>query len=137
MSFLLDTNILSELRKTRPDEELSWWISIQREDHLYVSAITIGELKFGIENKRLKDPLQAEGLDRWFRRLRRNYCGKILPFNEEIAEVWGGLCPQQPMSIKDGQIAATAIYHGLTLVTRNEKDFRRSGVDLLNPFSDA
>lgn len=137
MTFLLDTNILSELRRTQRDPELEWWISTQRDDHLYISAVSIGELKFGVENKRLKDPVQAEGLDRWFRRLRRNFCGKILPFNEEIAEIWGGLCPRQPMSWKEGQIAATAIYHGLTLVTRNVKDSRSSGVDLLNPFSGA
>jgi toxin FitB len=135
MSYLLDTNVLSELRKQRCDPAVREWLSQQREAELFISVVTLGELKFGIENKRLKDPAQAEGLDRWFRRLRRNYSGKILPLNEEIAELWGELCPDQPLSFKDGLIAATALYHGLTVVTRNVRDFRRSGVDLLNPFS--
>lgn len=135
MSYLLDTNILSELRKKKGDPQVEAGIAAQRSESLFVSVITLGELKFGIENLRLKDPYQAKGIDQWLARVRRRFADRILSVTEEIADRWGGLCPGQPLPVKDGLIAATALHHGLTVATRNLKDFERCGVATFNPFA--
>lgn len=136
MSWLLDTNIISEFRKKKPDPDVEFWLACESDENLFISVVTIGQIRFGVEKLRLRDPIQAEGLERWLVQTQVRFRGRIKPVTEEIADIWGGLSPAQPLPLDDGLIAATALYHGLTVVTRNVNDFKRSGVDIYNPFND-
>lgn len=99
--------------------------------------LVVGEPTQGVERVRRRDPASAKHLDRWLRALASNYTERILPVDERIAQLWGRLNVPDPLLTIDGLLAATAIAHGLTLVTRNTSDVDRSGVASLNPFSDA
>jgi toxin FitB len=135
MAFLLDTNVVSELRKTRGNNaEVYRWISSVPDEELFTSVIVIGEIRRGIEKIRSVDPAFASKLEVWLRTLRSTYEDRILSVTEEIAELWGTICPDRPLPEPDGLIAATALHHGMTLVTRNAQRVRRSGVKLLNPW---
>jgi len=101
----------------------------------YLSALTVGELRRGVELRRRTDPRAANSLDRWLKGLEAHYGERILPVTASIAARWGRICLEQPLPVVDGLIAATALDHDLTVVTRNTEDFRRSGADVLNPFS--
>jgi hypothetical protein len=135
MGYLLDTNVVSELRKRQRcnAEVRSWYASVDDED-LRLSVLVIGEIRHGIELLRGRDPTGARALDRWLQTLERRYEDRILPVTLEVCRVWGGLSPRQPLSPIDGLMAATAIHHGLVLVTRNVDDVRRCGVEVINPF---
>lgn len=135
MSYLWDTNVISELRKgTRANAKVrSWAKSVEGDDH-YLPAVVIGELRQGIEAIRGRDPKAARHLDRWFERVVETHADRILPIDRRIAELWGRLNTPDPLPIIDGLIAATAIAHDLTLVTRDDAAVRRTGVRLLNPF---
>lgn len=130
MSYLLDTCILSELRKTRCDPAMAAWMSAIQPDEAFLSVLTLGEIRRGIELHRLKDAKAAGALERWLTGLETHYADRILPITAAIADRWGRLSIRQPL----GLIAATALEHRLTVVTRNVEDFKRSGVSLLNPF---
>jgi hypothetical protein len=133
--FLLDTNILSELRKgARANERVRSWFALLDDADLFLSVLVAGELRQGIERVRLRDAAQAEHLDRWLRRLIDDFADRLIPVDDRIAELWGRLNVPDPISTVDGLLAATAIVHGLTLVTRNVKDVQRTGARLLNPF---
>lgn len=135
MSYLLDTNIVSETRRPRPDPGvLDWFASVDGES-LYLSVLALGEIKAGIERLRPRDGIQAAVIDRWLTRLRREYAQRLLPVTVEVAEEWGRMNAAGPLPTVDGLMAATARVHGLTLVTRNTADVGRTGVPLLNPFS--
>lgn len=136
MSWLLDTNIISEMRKKKPDSDVEFWLACQPDEKIFISVVTIGQIRFGVENLRLKDVKQAASLERWLIQMQARFRGRIKPVTEEIADIWGSLSPSQPLPLDDGLIAATALYHGLTVVTRNVRDFERSGVDIYNPFND-
>ena len=98
--------------------------------------LSTGEIRRGIETIRRRDERSARRLDVWLARLRAEYASRILPVNEEIADTWGRLMAPDPLPVIDSMLAATAIVHGLTLVTRNVDDVRRTGVPSLNPFED-
>ncbi len=134
MGYLLDTCVLSELRKPRPNAKVVAWMTGLRPDEAFLSVITLGEIRRGIELHRAKDAQAAGALERWLRGLETHYADRILPITAEVADRWGRLAPQQPLPVSDGLIAATALVHQHTLVTRNVADFERSGVNLLNPF---
>ena len=103
---------------------------------LYLSAITIGELRQGVESIRHRgDEVQANALERWLRRVTADYSGSILALDQEAAQVWGRLRVPHPENALDKQIAATALINGLTVVTRNIAHYAPTGVPLLNPFS--
>lgn len=136
MSFVLDTNVISEARKgPRANAGVARWISSVGGDDLYLSVLVIGEVRQGIEGLKRRDPIQADRLESWLADLRRAYAGRILPVDVEIAEEWGRMNAPDPISSRDGLMAATAKVRGMTFVTRNTADVRRTGVELLNPFS--
>lgn len=137
MSYLVDTNVLSELAKSNPDARVVEWLR-EHEGELYVSAITIGELRRGIE--RLSAGKRKAGLQAWLNDLCRVMEGRILSFNASTAHVWGQIlakCEKKGVTLPslDSQIAATAHRHGLAIVTRNDSDFRGTGVKVVNPLS--
>jgi predicted nucleic acid-binding protein len=135
MAFLLDTNIVSELRKSAPNPHVLAWQQRQAHAEGYISTLVVGEIRQGVERIRPRDPQQAEALDRWLHGLIAAYQERILPVTVTVAEQWGRLnVPPQPPPIIDGLMAATAIVHRLTLVTRNVTDVARTGVALVNPF---
>lgn len=136
MSFLVDTNVLSELRKgDRADAEVRAWFSGVEDDAIFLSALTIGEIRRGIESIRLRDRATATMLESWLGRLTTQYHERILGVGREIAEEWGRLSVPDPLPVIDGLLAATAKVHGLTVATRNERDVARTGVPVVNPFT--
>lgn len=132
--YLVDTNILSEFRRKRPDSGVRSWFAQTDDTLLHLSVITLGEIKRGTERLRLHDPAQAIHLDRWLTALQTHYADRILSIDAAIALHWGNLGVRQPLSVADGLIAATALANGLILVTRNVVDFEPHGVPVLNPF---
>jgi toxin FitB len=135
MGYLLDTNVISELRKgDRCDERVRAWYSSLRDTDLWLSVLVIAEIRQGVEKLRRKDPESAAKLERWLEGLVRGYGDRILPVTRSIAERWGVLNAGNPVPYVDGFLAATAIEHGLTLATRNVSDIRATGVSFINPF---
>lgn len=136
MSYLLDTNVISELRKgKRGDENVRGWFSELADQEIYLSALTIGEIRRGVENVRRRDPDSATTLESWLARLGEAYRDRILPVDRAIAEEWGRMNVPDPLPVVEGLLAATAKVAGLTLATRNVADVERTGVELVDPFS--
>lgn len=134
--FLLDTNILSELRKQdRCDPGVRAWFEQCPESQLYVSVLVLGEIRRGIERIRARDPRQADALEAWLESITQGYEERLLPVDRRVADRWGALGAHQPIAPVDGLLAATALTHQLTLVTRNVADVESTGVRVLNPFS--
>ena len=135
MGYLVDTNVLSELRKQqRCDPQVTAWLASVSPDELFVSVLSLGEIRRGIELIRKRDPASARALEKWLTGLETHYSDRILPVSAAVADWWGRLSPDQPLPVSDGLLAATGIEHKLTIVTRNTDDFLRSGVNTLNPF---
>jgi toxin FitB len=137
VTFLLDTNVLSEARKPRGDPAIKRWMKTVAGRDLYLSVLVVGEIRQGIERLRRRDPDQADVFESWLGRLRQEYAERILDVTAEVAEEWGRMNVPHPLPAVDALLAATAKIHGLTLVTRNTGDLRRTGAKLLNPFADA
>lgn len=133
--FLLDTVIVSELRKKRPNAGVVRWVSKQRDDQSYLSVVTLGEIERGIEKRRQADAEFADTLAVWLENLIRLYADRILPVTPGVARRWGCLSAQLGHEGADVLIAATALVHGLTVVTRNVGDFEPTGVKVIDPFS--
>lgn len=137
MKFLLDTNIISEIRKRdRAHPNVATWVAQTPVKDIGTSVAVLAELRRGIELKRRSDPEQAEALDRWFRQMRTRLGDRVLPIDEPIAETWAYLGVPDQLPFVDGLLAATAKVHGLTLVTRNTTDVARTGVAIIDPFAD-
>jgi predicted nucleic acid-binding protein len=135
MSFLLDTNIVSELRKgARCDPGVSLWFAGIASEDIYLSVLTLGEIRKGIENLRRRDPPAAAALDAWLQELAAAHSGRILAIDGDIADAWGRFNVPDPLPVVDSLLAATARRHGLTMVTRNLDHVERTGVACLNPF---
>lgn len=133
--FLLDTVIVSELRKKRPNAGVVRWIAKQQDDQLHLSVVTLGEIERGIEKRRKADAEFADTLAAWLESLIRLYADRILPVTPGVARRWGRLSAQLGHEGADLLIAATALAYGLTVITRNVSDFEPTGVEALNPFS--
>jgi len=126
---------LSELRKGRRcNPHLAAWFETISEDNIFLSVLTIGELRRGIENIHRRDARSAASLNNWLRETIENFHDRILPIDQDIAQEWGRMNVPNPLPVIDGLLAATAKVRGLILVTRNIKDIARSGVSVLNPF---
>lgn len=134
MTYLIDTNVISEVRKRRPDPHvLTWWDSVESEQ-IFISILTIGEIRLGIERLRRKDGDQATMIERWLNGLKTSYHDRIVGIDARTAEEWGRLNAPDPVPVIDGLLAATARVHNWTLVTRNTAGLGRTGTALLNPF---
>lgn len=135
MSYLLDTNIISELRKgERADANVTAWFADLADEEIFLSVLTIGEIRRGIESVRRRDPDSAAALDRWLALLSEAHADRILPVDRAIAEEWGRMNVPDPLPVVDGLLAATARVFGLTLITRNVADVKDTGVELVDPF---
>jgi toxin FitB len=136
VNYLLDTNVLSELRKgKRANVGLIAWMTEAADDDLYLSVLVIGELRQGVERIRRRDAASAAGLERWLAGLIEAHGERILPIDVRICELWGRLNVPNPLPAVDGLLAATALVHDLVLVTRNTRDVARAGVRTVNPFA--
>jgi predicted nucleic acid-binding protein len=136
LSYLLDTNVISELRKgERADANLRAWFGELADEEIYVSVLTIGEIRRGVENVRRRDPDSAAVLDSWLARLGEAHRDRILPVDRAVAEEWGRMNVPDPLPVVDGLLAATAKLAGLTFATRNLADVEGSGVELVDPWN--
>lgn len=136
MSFLLDTNVLSELRKgPRAHESVRTWDEVNKERARFTSTIVIAELRKGALARSRKDPQGGAVLDAWVNRIIGVFGQRVLPVDLPVAEIWARLMVPRSRPQIDTLIAATALAHGLTLVTRNVPDFEGTGVALLDPWA--
>lgn len=135
MSFLIDTNIISEVRKgDRCDEAVAaWWAGVA-EDEIWLSALVLGEIRKGVELARRRDPQKATVLETWLSDVVSGFGDRVLPVDASVAEEWGRMNAIRPVPVIDALLAATAKANDLTLVTRNEADVAGLGVEVLNPF---
>lgn len=135
MIYLLDTNVVSELRKgPRGHPNVVAWFSDVADGDLCLSVLVVGEIRSGIEAIRRRDGVKASALEQWLARLVRDHGERILPVDRAVAEEWGRLSAARSVSVVDTLLAATARVHGLTLVTRNVRDVEWTGVSCVNPF---
>jgi toxin FitB len=134
MAFLIDTSVLSELRKPSCDPAVIEWMSSIEPDEVHISVLTIGEIRMGIETRRRTAPKLVYPIERWLTELERNYADRILPISVEVADRWGRMAAGPTLPIAAGLIAATALEHKLVVVTDNPEAFNGS-VATLNPFS--
>ena len=136
MTFLIDTNIISEVRKSdRCDPAVAaWWSGVAEED-LWLSPLVLGEIRKGVELARRRDPQKAEALEAWLAEVMSGFRNRVLPVDTAVAEEWGKIIAIRPVPVVDALLAATAKASGLTLVTRNIDDVLGLDVKVLNPFA--
>jgi toxin FitB len=136
LSYLLDTNVISELRKgERADANVAAWFARVADEEIFLSVLTMGEIRRGVESVRRRDPDSAAALDRWLALLGEAYGDRIISIDHQVAEEWGRMNVPDPLPVVDCLLAATARVCGLTLVTRNVTDVARTGVEVLDPFA--
>ena len=135
MSYLIDTNIISEVRKgDRCDPHVSAWYASIADDDLFLSTLVLGEIRKGVELARPRDPTKAAALERWLRQVEAAFDGRVLGIDNAISDQWGRMSAIRPIPVIDGLLAATAVSNGLTLVTRHDHDIAGLGAMVLNPF---
>ena len=134
MSWLIDTNVISDLRKgDRANDGIRAWFSESSEDELFTSVLVLGEIRRGIESIRRRDTPSALALEQWLDRLTADFGERVLPVDARVADQWGLLNVPDPVPTVDGLLAATALVHDLVLVTRDVRDVAKTGVRLLDP----
>lgn len=135
MSYLIDTNIISEVRKgTRCDPKVTAWYATIHDADLYLSVLVLGEIRRGIELARRRDPAKAAALEAWLTAVNDAFAERILPIDRDVAGEWGRMAATRPIPTIDGLLAATAKVHRMTLVTRNEAHVAGLGAKVRNPF---
>jgi predicted nucleic acid-binding protein len=135
VSYLIDTNIISEVRKgVRCDARVSTWYASIADDDLFLSTLVLGEIRKGVERARPRDPAKAVTLERWLRDVEAAFDGRVLGIDNAVSDRWGRVSAIRPVPVIDGLLAATALTYGLTLVTRNDRDVAGLGATVLNPF---
>ncbi len=131
--YLLDTNVVSELRRPKPHGAVVAWLQSVEDMQLHLSAVTIGEIQAGVELTREQDPSKAQQIEEWLALVASSY--NVLPMDAGAFRAWAQLMHRKSDTVyEDAMIAATAKIHGMTVVTRNVADFKQFGVPLLNPF---
>ncbi len=135
MSYLIDTNVISEIRKgARCDPHVSAWYASIADEDIFLSTLVLGEIRKGVELARPRDPGKAAALERWLREVELAFDGRVLVIDNTVSDQWGRMNAVRPVPVIDGLLAATALTNGLTLVTRNDRDIAGLGVTVLNPF---
>lgn len=135
MNYLLDTNIISEVRKGAKCDPnvVAWYDSIDDGD-IFLSVLVLGEIRKGVERARPSDPAQARALEKWLTTVAASFAERILPVDQAVADEWGRMGAKRPVSTVDALLAATAKVHAMTLATRNVSDVADLGADFVNPF---
>jgi predicted nucleic acid-binding protein len=134
VNWLLDTNVLSELRKgERANPGVRAWYARTPAAELYTSVLVLGEIRRGIESVRRRDAMAATALEHWLGRMAEGFADRILPIDAAVADRWGALNVPDPVPTVDGLLAATALFHDLVLVTRNVRDVSGTGVRVFDP----
>ena len=135
--FLLDTNVISEVRKQgRADSGVAEWYASVSDEDIFLSVLTLGEIRRGVERSRRRgDNAQADTLEVWLTTVKGRFSGQILAVSEDIAETWGRISSIRPVPVEDALLAATAMVKDFTLVTRNIRHVEGLGARLLNPFT--
>jgi len=139
MKFLLDTNVISEAKQKKPNEKVLEWLDAQDESKIYLSVLSVGEIRKGIA--RLESGKKKAELEEWLEKLRNRFARRLLPLSEKTFLVWGKMCGEFEnkgivRSALDSLLEATALEHDLIFVTRNVKNFQNSQVTILNPWED-
>ena len=134
--FVLDTNVVSELRQGKPNQspDVRSWAAAQSATQLFLSAITILELEMGVQALEARNPAQGSALRVWLTGVRTAFAGRVLPFTEHTAPICAALHVPNQRAERDAMIAATALEHGFTVVTRNIRDFIQTGLQVLDPW---
>lgn len=132
--YLLDSNVISETRKIRSDTGVMAFLSAANAAGLFLSVLTLGELHKGVAAKRRTDPVAADRLGAWVDGIETTFADRVLPVDAATAKLWGQFSAGRSLPVVDTLLAATAITRGLTLVTRNTRDFEATGAALLDPW---
>ncbi len=136
MNYLIDTNVISEVRKGAScNPNVAAWFETVGDDSLYLSVLILGEIRRGVERSRSKDPRKAEALESWIISISTSHASRILPVDHAVANEWGRMSAERPVSTVDALLAATAKVNRMTLVTRNISDVADLGADVLDPFA--
>jgi toxin FitB len=135
VSFLIDTNVISEVRKgARCDPGVSAWYTGVTDDDIFLSTLVLGEIRKGVELARPRDPKKAAVLEQWLNTVVGAYAGRVIGVDNTVADRWGRMSAIRPIPVIDGLLVATAFAHDLTLVTRNTRHVANLGAKVLNPF---
>lgn len=138
MNYLIDTNIISEVRKgARCDRNVAAWYASLDDADIYLSVLVLGEIRKGIERARPNDPARARALETWLSAVQQSFGDRVLPVDRLVADEWGRMSALRPAPTIDALLAATARVHRITLATRNVSDVAGLGADVLNPFARA
>ncbi len=136
MNYLIDTNVISEVRKgNRCDANVARWYDGISDGSLYLSVLILGEIRKGVEKARTRDPARARALEKWLAEVGTAFGERILSVDRAVADEWGRMSAIRPLSVIDALLAATAKVHGMTLVTRDTNDIADLDVSVLNPFA--
>jgi len=135
VSYLIDTNVISEVRKgSRCNAHVASWYASVHDDDLYLSVLVLGEIRKGVELSRRNDPAKAKALESWLTEVDAAFGSRVLPVDRSVTDEWGRMSALRPIPVIDGLLAATAKVHRMTLVTRNDANVKGVGAAVLNPF---
>jgi hypothetical protein len=134
VTYLLDTNVVAELRRRTPDPGVLAWLDGVADDDLHVSVLVLGEIRRGVEMLRRRDAARADAIAAWLTTMEDRFADRVVPVSAAVADRWGCIDAPDPLPVVDGLMAATALVHGWTFVTRNGRDVARTGVATLDPF---